>query len=109
LSDRRYPLNRPFIDSELILTELNNAVTTLVFLTIPPKSKTFPSEFGQIINGTSLSAWGELEKAFINTQMITQLTNMIMDKLLKPGNVLDISNRSLIFPIYPRNFRSRFC
>lgn len=48
------------------------------------------SEFGEIINSTSLSAWGEMEKALINTQLITQLTNMIMDKLLKPGNVLDI-------------------
>jgi aminoglycoside N3'-acetyltransferase len=62
------------------------------------------SEFGQIINGTSLSAWGELEKAFINTQMITQLTNMIMDKLLKPGNVLDfggmVKNTSVVTALF---------
>lgn len=62
------------------------------------------SEFGQIINGTSLSAWGELEKTFINTQMITQLTNMIMDKLLKPGNVLDfggmVKNTSVVTALF---------
>ncbi|VDI72583.1 ATP-binding cassette, subfamily A (ABC1), member 1, partial [Mytilus galloprovincialis] len=80
------------ISSDNIKFDLSKTLTTLSSYNNTDFLWNYLSLFSQLgtqVNNTSSETWGELDSIFKNMQLATQLTNVIMDKILTPGNKID--------------------
>ncbi|CAC5362986.1 unnamed protein product [Mytilus coruscus] len=91
------------ISSDNIKFDLSKTLTTLSSYNNTDFLWNYLSLFSQLgtqVNNTSSETWGELDSIFKNMQLATQLTNVIMDKILTPGGKIDfgaiVKNTSVV-------------